>query len=227
MPEIEQFDPHAGAGELGRVARRRARVRQRLLEVAEKLMEERGVEAVTIDDIAAGAEIARRSFYHHFESKYDLLVPIARARTRTVNLRLERLAASIADPAEAMAAAIRHGLRAFTSDPLCNWFILESGLSHERLYEGVGESANRDAQRGVAAGRFRIDNPKVAGLIISASFIALLSANLAKKLRERDLDDAVAYLLRLLGLDSNEAHDIAHRPLSPLPRAKSQMNPTS
>ena len=62
----------------GRVARRRAQARQRILDAAEKLMAERGVDGVTIDEIANAADIARRSFYHHFESKYDVLVPIAR-----------------------------------------------------------------------------------------------------------------------------------------------------
>ena len=77
----------------GRVARRRAQVRQRILDVAEQLMTERGVEAVTIDEIADAADIARRSFYHHFATKHDVLVPIARARTRSLNRRIDRLVA--------------------------------------------------------------------------------------------------------------------------------------
>ena len=43
----------------GRVARRRALVRQRILEAAEQLMTERGVDDVTIDDITDAADIAR------------------------------------------------------------------------------------------------------------------------------------------------------------------------
>lgn len=205
---------------VGRVARRRAHVRQRILDVAETLMTKRGVDAVTIDDIADAADIARRSFYHHFESKYDLLVPIARARTKALNERIDRLVAGIDDPAESMATGMRHGFRGFTRDPLCTWFVLHSGLPHERLYEGVGESGARDVLRGVEAGRFHIGNHEIVRLLLSGAFIAVLHAHVTKKLAAGDLDDAVEHLLRLLGLSAAEAHDIAHRPLRPLPAGR-------
>jgi AcrR family transcriptional regulator len=201
----------------GRVARRRAHVRQRILDVAEKLMTERGVEDVTIDDITQAADIARRSFYHHFATKHDVLVPIARARAKALSDRIDRLVARVDDPAEVMATAMRHGLRAFTGDPLCSWFVLKSGLPHERLHEGVGESALRDARRGVEAGRFRVANDEVVRLLVSGAFIAVMSARVENKLDDADLDDAVEHMLRLLGLAAAEARAVAHRPLRPLP----------
>jgi AcrR family transcriptional regulator len=210
------------AAPAGRVARRRAYVRQRILDAAERLMTERGVDAVTIDDITAAADIARRSFYHHFETKHDVLVPIARARTKTLNERIDRLVAKIDDPAEVMATAMRHALRALAGDPLCSWFVLKSGLPYQRLHEGLGESGMRDASRGIEAGRFRIENAKVVLMLASGAFIAVLGSHVAKKLRDSDLDDAVEYLLRLFGLSAAEAHDIAHRPLRRLPAARSE-----
>ena len=44
-----------GDGEPGRVERRRARVRQRVLKVAEELVRARGVDAVTLDEITDAA----------------------------------------------------------------------------------------------------------------------------------------------------------------------------
>ena len=201
----------------GRVARRRAKVRQRLLEAAEELMAERGVDGVTIEDITEAADIAPRSFYHHFDSKHDVLVPIARARTKALNRRIDYLIENIEDPAEVMATAVRHGLRELSADPLCRWFVLHSGLPHERLYEGLGDSALRDARRAVEAGRFRADNEEVLRVLASGAFLAALSAHVDGRLGEDDLDDAVEHLLRLFGLEVAEAHDIAHRRLPPLP----------
>jgi AcrR family transcriptional regulator len=206
----------------GRVARRRAHVRQRILNVAEKLMTERGVDDVTLDEIADAADISRRSFYHHFDSKYDVLVPIARARTKSLNERIDRLVARIDDPVEVMSTAMRHGMRGLTGDPLCSWFVLHSGLPYQRLVEGLGESGMRDAKRGVEAGRFRIENPEVVRLLVSGAFIAVMTAHVENNLANRDLDDAVEHLLRLLGLSPAEAHDIAHRPLRPLPPARNR-----
>ncbi len=202
----------------GRVARRRARVRQRILEVAEKLMTERGVDGVTIDDIAEAADIARRSFYHHFESKHDVLVPIARARTKQLNQRIDRSLVKIDDPAEVMATGMRLGLRELTSDPLCRWFVLKSGLPQERLYEGLGESGMRDAIAGVRAGRFHVHNHEVVRLLISGAFVAVMAASIENKLSEEDLDDAVEHVLRLLGVEREEARQIAHRKLRRLAR---------
>jgi len=204
----------------GRVARRRAHVRQRILAVAEALMAERGVEAVTLDEIADAADISRRSFYHHFDSKVELLVPIARARTKSLNERIDRLVATIDDPADVMATAMRHGMRGLTGDPLCKWLVLHSGLPHQRLYEGLGESGMRDAKRGVEARRFSIDNPEIVRLLVSGAFVAVLGAHVEHRLDVDDLDDAVEHLLRLLGVNKKEACAIAHRPLRPLPPAR-------
>jgi AcrR family transcriptional regulator len=201
----------------GRVARRRAVVRQRVLEIAEDLMETRGVDAVTIDDITDAADIARRSFYHHFESKHDVLVPIARARTKGLNRRIDRLVARMDDPAEMVATGIRHALRHIAGDPLCRWFVLHSGLPHDRLADGLGESGTRDIRRGIETGRFRVTNPRVVETLLLGSMIAVLGARAEGTLRDADVDDAAEHILRLLGGPATQAHTIAHGRLRPQP----------
>lgn len=180
-------------------------------------MIERGVDGVTIEDITEAADIARRSFYHHFESKHEILVPIARQRTAALNRRLDRLAASIDDPAEGMATAIRHGAREIPSDPLCCWFALHSGLPVERLKEGFGESALRDVDRAIEAGRFHLDNRRVLEQLFPAWFIATIGARVEGRFSDQDLDDAVEYVLRMFGVERREARRIAHLSLPPLP----------
>ncbi len=209
----------ANAPDEGRVARRRAKVRQRILEVAEELMLERGVDAVTIDEITEAADIARRSFYHHFEGKNDVLVPIARTRTKALNRRVDRIVTKLEDPAEIVGTAMRMTLRALGDDPLCSWFVLHSGLPQERLHEGVGQSGMRDVAKGIESGRFRVFNSEAARVTLSGAFIAVLSAYVDGKLSESDLDDAVEQLLGLLGVKAAEAREIAHRPLRRLRRS--------
>jgi len=212
MPAVPSAAP------AGRVARRRAQIRQRILAVAEREMSRRGVEAVTLDEIADAVDISRRGFYHYFPSKHDVLVPIARARTRALNQRIDRLVAKIEDPAEVVATAMRHCLRALGGDPLCSWFVLHSGLPHQRLTEGLGESGMRDIMRGVETGRFQIENPEVVRRLMFGAFIAVVSARVDGTLDDRDLDDAVEHLLQLLGVRRAEARVIAHRRLRPLPQ---------
>ena len=205
-----------GGPQPGRVERRRARVRQRILQVVEKLTEARGIDDVTIDDIAEGADVARRTFYHYFESKHDVLVPIARARTRALNRRIDRSVENVDDPAEVVAIALRHTLRSMPEDPLCAWFIFRSGLPQQRLLEVIGESGQRDVGRGMESGRFAIANEAAMRSLLSGAMIGALSGRLEGALDDADLDDAVEYLLRLMGVASAEAREIAHRPLPPL-----------
>jgi AcrR family transcriptional regulator len=200
----------------GRVERRRARVRQRILEVTEELTRSRGVDGVTLEDITEAADVARRTFYHYFESKHAALVPIARERTRALNRRIDRVVAGIDDPAEVVSVALRHTLRSMPEDPLVAWFIFRSGLPQQRLREGIGESGYRDVSRGVESGRFAVENLAVAAALLSGAVIGALAGRLEGTLADTDLDDAVEYVLRLLGLPVHEARDIAHRPLPEL-----------
>ena len=52
---------------------------------------------------------------------------------------------------------------------------------------------------------------------LSGAMIGALSGRLEGILDDDDLDDAVEYLLRMLGVPCEEALEIAHRPLPPLP----------
>jgi AcrR family transcriptional regulator len=200
----------------GRVERRRARIRRRILEAAEELTESRGVDGVTIEDITEAADVARRTFYHYFESKHDVVVPIARARTRELNRRIDRVIEDVEDPAEVISIALRHTLRSMPEDPLCAWFLFRSGLPQQRLREGIGESGYRDVTRGIETGRFALANTEAASSLLGGAVIGALSGRLEGTLDDADLDDAVEYLLRLLGVPVPEAREIAHRPLPPL-----------
>jgi AcrR family transcriptional regulator len=53
--------------------RKQQQTRERLTRVAMALFLERGFEATTLDDIAAAADISRRSFFHYFASKEDVV----------------------------------------------------------------------------------------------------------------------------------------------------------
>jgi AcrR family transcriptional regulator len=54
--------------------RKREQTRERLTRVAMELFLTRGYEATTLDDIAAAADISRRSFFHYFASKDDVVL---------------------------------------------------------------------------------------------------------------------------------------------------------
>ncbi|MBO4225832.1 TetR family transcriptional regulator [Bradyrhizobium neotropicale] len=54
-------------------ARKRQETREKLTRAAMALFLERGFEATTLDDIVAAADISRRTFFHYFASKEDVV----------------------------------------------------------------------------------------------------------------------------------------------------------
>ena len=55
-----------------RRARKKAQTRKQILRVAQALFKERGFDAVTISDVAAGADVAVQTVFNHFATKEEL-----------------------------------------------------------------------------------------------------------------------------------------------------------
>jgi AcrR family transcriptional regulator len=97
----------------GRRERRKLEVRRRMIDAAQALFEERGVQATTVAEICERADVAHKTFFNHFPAKQDLvramadesieflLDDIARARAGggTTGERLARFFDSVAERA--------------------------------------------------------------------------------------------------------------------------------
>ncbi|WP_322762388.1 TetR/AcrR family transcriptional regulator [Frankia sp. Cr2] len=66
----------AAPAELGLRERKKIKTRRMLRDAAVRLADERGYDAVTVDDIAEAAEVSTRTFFNYFTSKEDAIVGI-------------------------------------------------------------------------------------------------------------------------------------------------------
>jgi len=89
--------------------RHRLRTASQLEEVALGLFLERGFDATTVDDIAAAAEVSRRTFFRYFASKDDVL--LADHPRRLADLRA---ALTERPPSEPILTALRQALMSMT-----------------------------------------------------------------------------------------------------------------
>jgi AcrR family transcriptional regulator len=104
---LSKAKPAAATGVPGLRERKRQQTRERLTRVAMALFLERGFEATTLDDIAAAADISRRSFFHYFGSKEDVVFAWQEDSTAAL------IAAVAARPAhESMLAAAENAISA-------------------------------------------------------------------------------------------------------------------
>ena len=72
------------------------------------LMAERGMGGVAINEITEAADVGFGSFYNHFESKEAIYAALVEEALKHFQEALTQIAEMVDDPAEILAASIRH-----------------------------------------------------------------------------------------------------------------------
>jgi AcrR family transcriptional regulator len=200
-----------------RLDRRKARTRAALVAAARELLASRDPAEVSIQEITDTADVGFGSFYNHFESKADLFDAAMEEVLEDYGALFDTLTANMDDPAEVFASATRMTVRMVKTHPQIAKILQRTGLQYLTAPHGLGPRALRDLQRAKDAGRFRIDDPKVAQVCAGGATLGVLSllttSNPRSKAIDTAADELVTNLLRMFGLPDEEAREIAHRPL--------------
>lgn len=143
-------------------------VETEILRVAAIIFSERGYQATTLDDIAAAANISRRTFYSYFGSKDDLLRHIYREVVTTSVATAGRIAREKLPAREKLRRLIRYQISNLaTQMPLMRVFFSEVfSLSGElsrsvaRANRAYGKIFERVIEDGVRSGELVALEPK-------------------------------------------------------------------
>ncbi|KXV03132.1 TetR family transcriptional regulator [Caballeronia megalochromosomata] len=211
-----------------RGARRKRETRARLLDAALRLMAEKGMEGVAINEITEAADVGFGSFYNHFESKEAIYATLVDSVFEEFANMLDRLAHGITDPAEVVAVSVRHTVLRARHDPVWGRFLIREGFSARAMSRGLGQRLLRDIGNGIAAKRFVVADPFIGFLAVGGTVLCAIAAELnfvapgasaAGVLKELGFsgehfpERTAAMLLQTLGLKRAEAEKIAARPL--------------
>ena len=200
--------------QVNRLDRRKARTRAALIRAAQTLIAQ-GRTNVPILEITQAADVGMGSFYNHFENKEQLFEAAVEAVMDGYGQLLDDLTGDIEDPAEVFACSFRLTGRLFRREPELSKVLLHNGLALTGSDKGLAPRARRDIQAGARAGRFTVRDPELALAIVAGA--ALCLGQLLHDHPERDdaqaADQVTEDLLRMLGVDAGEAHDISRRPL--------------
>src|ERR1700729_3360865 len=85
-------------------AERREKTQTAIVKAAKRIFGERGFTASTMDDIAAGARVAKGAVYHHFSTKEALFEAVFDQVSRDLVADLDRISRTEKDALAAMAA---------------------------------------------------------------------------------------------------------------------------
>ena len=211
-----------------RGARRKRETRTRLLEAALRLMAEKGMKSVAINDITEAADVGSGSFYNHFESKEEIFAALVEWVFEEFADTLDHLAGGLSDPAEVVAVCGRHTLMRARREPVWAQLMIREGLSVHALNWGLGQRLLRDSQSGISAKRFVVSDHflcviSVTGIIFAAiatelhfavSVTPTIQRQKASGLGEQNFPErAAAVVLQALGLKRADAERIAQLPL--------------
>jgi AcrR family transcriptional regulator len=199
-----------------RVERRKQDTRRRILEAAEKLMRSHPIDSVTIQDITDAADVGHGSFYLHFKSKYEVLVPIVRDMAAQMDKQLRTVLTETDDAAEVIAVSARYVGRMIVADKLWRWVLKHSGVPVEELRLAVGNYIDRDFRQGLATGRFSANEPYAIAAYTFGGYVNCILGALDQADPEKRIDNGVELTLRVFGLDLDEARKLAHQPLPAL-----------
>lgn len=196
--------------EIGR--ERRERTRTRILSAAARVIASRGEDNVTIDDFITEADVARGTFYNHFDSRDALIDQLWSYVGRQPFQRIQQRCAALPDPAERLVAELRLVIAQAERDQTWGWLVY-SMSSQRHVNEDLLTYPSADLKAGIAAGRFRFEHLASARDLVVAISRSLLRATLEHNASAEHVGETCRLTLCALGLSPGEAARLSCAPL--------------
>ncbi len=196
-----------------RQARRRLQTRARLVRAAAALFSRQGVDNTRINEITDEADVGFGSFYNHFKSKEEIVDAVLAETITAQGAALAAVTADVDDPAAVVAIAHRHFIELAGRDPDWGRLLVRLDATHELILKALGPYAERDLDRGIKVGRFRVANRRIAMIDAGGALLAVMREVLEGR-APRDAGRLHAEgVLRLLGMSPEDAAEVARRPM--------------
>jgi len=195
---------------------KRTHTREALITAARELVFERSHERISIQDITGRAGVATGTFYNYFATKRDVFEAVGEAYRIQFAREIEETRSRLKDPAMMVAATLKYYFRQAQHNEAWRTFLSFSGLPGKIDLRQDSNESFKDIQRGVAAGRFKVEDCHFAQSLIGG-MIDHVNTEIAKgRLAPSAADDTVRYILRMLGLPDPVAKALTQSPLPPV-----------
>lgn len=197
-----------------RVQRRQQRTRTQLTRAAAQVISEKGVEGLRLREVTDTADVGFGSFYNYFESKEDLVEAVVLDLMSALAQTLIAHVEAFADPAEAASAAHRWFVRNATEDPETARLMVNLDQADVQFQERILPFGQRLLELGVEQGRFTpMPSPVTTLTYVVGATLAVTRAVLDRRMGPAAESQTAEVLLHALGLNAEQAREIAYRNL--------------
>jgi AcrR family transcriptional regulator len=191
---------------------RATRTKAALMAAGRRLLSQRPIDAVTVDDIVQAAEVGKGSFYNHFADREALARAIAAQIRASIESAVMRANAGVDDPARRLARAVCAYLRFALHEPEGAGVLVHIHAGHTSLTAPLNRGLVEDLEIGLASGRFDIATVESGVLFV----LGVTQLALVRIVQEPNQAFAIslsqqmcALVLRGLGILGAEADQIA------------------
>lgn len=200
-----------------RVDRRKIRTRKALIDAAVDLLQSKGYDEVTTDDITDQADVGRRTFYNHFVSKRDCYLAALQSRfavyaeeiKQSLGLPEAESDSDSQDPGLIVAAMAPRMFRQVALDPVTEQLIDQTSLLSEAVADSQRDHVVENLANGLVSGRFQPAlPPESLEPILAAGFIGLVTASIKRKNQQEDSLAWGRFVLQNLGVSEQEAGEL-------------------
>lgn len=194
-----------------RVDRRLARTRAALMGAGQRLFGARNFDGVTIDDIVESADVAKGSFYNHFEDKQSLADAIVELVQSDCEREVSMINTDINDPATRMARAMV-GLVRYSREHPDRYRAMVNLTKRADVAAPINAGVRHDIEIGLASGQYHsitIEGGVLVAFGMIAYTIDYLSNTQVSKSPQAITQEMAFMLLRALGVRSPKAKSVS------------------
>lgn len=198
---------------------------RRLYQAAIHLFAERGIDQVSISDLAERANVARGTVYNHIDSIESLFEEVASTLTQDMNQRVLLSLRHYNDNNSKLAAAIRLYIKRAHEEPEWGLFISRFGFISPALRQLGSGVLVKLLLHGMERGHYQVRTDQLSTALVTICSSVIGAMYLVREgLRTwRDAgSDCAEMVLRALGLSAELARAIAQQPLQTIPATEWQ-----
>jgi AcrR family transcriptional regulator len=197
-------------------AQRREKTRQRLLESALDVLQDKDPDSVVADDFIAAAGVSRGTFYNYFETTGDLIQALATAMNDETVAAINTYILSCKNPLERLAVGTRLYVRLANEYPVWGRFVTQVGVHVAGRGQPIEEYVTRDLTGAREAGLIQVRDVVLARDIVIGSIYHCIGTMVIEPVHDDYPELLAEALLRSMRVEESLLVRLAYGSLPPL-----------